>query len=63
VIRTSSGGGGTTADMDGTAGGINPGPCEVLGAGNVISSNGSSDYSCLTSIARNSSVERNFSTS
>jgi hypothetical protein len=49
--------------MDGTAGGINPGPSEVLGAGNVICSNGSSDDSCLTSIARNSSVERKSSTS
>jgi hypothetical protein len=63
VKRTSSGGGGTTADMDGTAGGINPGPSEVLDAGNVISSNGSLDDSFLTSIERNSSVERNSSTS
>jgi hypothetical protein len=49
--------------MDGTAGGINPGPYEVLGAGNVISSNGSLDDSFLSSIERNSSVERNSSTS
>ncbi len=45
--------------MDGTAGGINPGPSEVLGAGNVISSNyGSSDASFLASVERNSSSSR-----
>jgi hypothetical protein len=45
--------------MHGTAGGINPGPSEVLGAGNVISSNyGSSDDSFLASVERNSSSSR-----
>ncbi len=43
--------------MDGTAGGINPGPSEVLGAGNVIrSDSGSSDDSFLASVERNSSI-------
>jgi hypothetical protein len=60
VIRSSAGGGGgATANMDGTAGGINLGPSEVLGAGNFISSNsGSSDDSFLASVERNSLTSR-----
>jgi hypothetical protein len=43
--------------MDGTAGGINPGPSEVLGAGNVIcSDSGSSDDSFLASVERRTFV-------